>query len=101
MNQQRAPTSAARQRLITRFDMSPEVNQRKLDAADRLAQVSDAQADYENRPGLSAWGTRCQDAAPQFIPASSTTAGSPAPAPTRRTTIPGKASLDMALLLQE
>src|ERR1700730_5455405 len=30
--------------------------------------------------------TRSQDAAPEFIPASSTTAGSPAPATTRRTT---------------
>src|SRR5690348_8699639 len=37
--------------------------------------------------------TRCQDAAPQFIPASSTTAGSPTPAFTRRTTLrPGTAS---------
>src|SRR5215469_5580051 len=37
--------------------------------------------------------TRSQDAAPPFIPASSTTAGPPAPASTRRTTLrPGSTS---------
>jgi hypothetical protein len=68
MNQQWAPTSAARQRLITRFDMSPEVNQRKLDAADRLAQVSDAQADYENRTRTISLGNPLPGRCPEVHP---------------------------------
>jgi aryl-alcohol dehydrogenase-like predicted oxidoreductase len=35
------PTSAARRRLAERFDMSLPANQRKLDAADQLAQLAD------------------------------------------------------------
>ena len=35
------PTSPARQRLANRFDMSLEANQRKLDAAEQLAQLAD------------------------------------------------------------
>jgi len=35
------PTSPARQRLANRFDMSLAVNQRKLDAADQLAEVAE------------------------------------------------------------
>jgi diketogulonate reductase-like aldo/keto reductase len=38
---QAAPTSVARQRLANRFDMSLPENQRKLDAADQLAQLAD------------------------------------------------------------
>ncbi|MDW5597472.1 aldo/keto reductase [Conexibacter stalactiti] len=36
-----APTSAARQRLVDRYDLSLPVNQRKLDAADALGRVAD------------------------------------------------------------
>jgi aryl-alcohol dehydrogenase-like predicted oxidoreductase len=36
------PMSPARQRLANRFDMSLEANQRKLDAAEQLAQLADA-----------------------------------------------------------
>lgn len=35
------PTSSARQRLTERYDLSLPVNQRKLDAADQLAQLAD------------------------------------------------------------
>ena len=35
------PTSSARQLLASRFDMSMEANQRKLDAAEQLAQLAD------------------------------------------------------------
>jgi aryl-alcohol dehydrogenase-like predicted oxidoreductase len=35
------PTSAARQRLTARYDLSLPANQRKLDAADQLAQLAD------------------------------------------------------------
>ena len=35
------PVSVARQRLVNRFDMSLAVNQRKLDAAEQLAQLAD------------------------------------------------------------
>jgi aryl-alcohol dehydrogenase-like predicted oxidoreductase len=36
-----APTSAARQRLTARYDLSLPANQRKLDAAEQLAQLAD------------------------------------------------------------
>jgi aryl-alcohol dehydrogenase-like predicted oxidoreductase len=36
-----APTSSARQRLADRYDLSLPANQRKLDAADQLAQLAD------------------------------------------------------------
>jgi aryl-alcohol dehydrogenase-like predicted oxidoreductase len=36
-----APTSAARQRLTARYDLSHPANQRKLDAAEQLAQLAD------------------------------------------------------------
>ena len=35
------PTSASRQRLVNRFDLSLPENQRKLDAAEQLAQLAD------------------------------------------------------------
>jgi aryl-alcohol dehydrogenase-like predicted oxidoreductase len=38
---QTGPTSAARQRLANRFDLSLPENQRKLDAADALAKLAD------------------------------------------------------------
>lgn len=38
---QSGPMSVARQRLANRFDMSLPENQRKLDAADQLAQLAD------------------------------------------------------------
>jgi hypothetical protein len=46
--------------------------------------------------------TRCQDAVPQFMPASSTTAGSPASVSIRRTAMrPGSTSTFLARFLEQ